>query len=66
MRVQRLEAFPGFDHDKRIGSELGLVGSAPFGVDDRPIFEAAFLLQHGGDVRLEQSENIIPTVPVWR
>src|SRR5271155_5476880 len=31
MRIQRLEAFPGFDHDKRIGSEL--VGSAPFGVD---------------------------------
>src|SRR5277367_6003716 len=36
MRVQRLEAFPGFDHDKRIGSELGLVGSATLGVDDRP------------------------------
>src|SRR3984957_20971817 len=49
--------FPFLNAHERIRSEFGLKAAKAFGINDRPIFEAAFFVMNGRHVGAELLEN---------
>src|SRR5215472_15408887 len=57
MRPQRLGALPLLDHDKGVGSKLGLKAADTLGVDRGPVFDATLLGVNRGYVGTKLLED---------